>query len=229
MNTKTKKLKRRLTIYKIVFGLVVGIVVTLSIYSHKQSADSIETVTDSLRSYKDKYARAVAEKRMLSLNASQIQDVVDNNDSLKAMIKNLKNRQVSEVIQIKTRIQYDTIPIFAEADTTITKKDTVKSDSVFLFNHNKKHLTLNGEFRLSDKRLSINQLSIPNSQDIIVHRNTKAFEDKYSYKINVTNSNPYITTNSIESYKLNVEKKWYEKWYIVAPSAFLAGAVIVGL
>lgn len=228
MSTETNKLKRKLTIYKIVFGLIVGAVIAISIYSHKQSVNSINVVTDSLRVYKDKYARAVAEKRMLALNAKQINQVVEDNDSLKAMVKDLKNRQVSDIIQIKTRIRYDTIPIFAKADTIVIKSDTVKSDSVFTFNHNKEYLTLNGEFKLRNKLLSINELSIPNSQDIVVHRNEQTFEGKYSYKVNVTNSNPYITTNSIESYKLNIKKKWYEKWYIVAPAAF-TGGVLLGL
>jgi hypothetical protein len=72
------------------------------------------------------------------------------------------------------------------------------------FNLNDKYYAING--RSTNKGLFIDELSIPNTQSIVVGNRKQGFL-RTEYRIEVQNSNPYIKTTDIDSYTIKERNK----------------------
>jgi len=210
-----------MSVYKIIVGVLFLGMMGFTYHTYKTKTQTINVVSDSLEIYKDKYERAVVAQNATSVNESEINQIVKNNDSLKSIVKKLKDRQVSSITRINTIINYDTIQVPLRRDTS------AMADSLFNFRYNKNQLTLQGVVNVPKRKVSIGELTVKNRQDILIDRDKDAMSGYRSYRVRIVNSNPYIKVTNIEAYQLDIKKKWYEKWYIVAPAGILVGAIIV--
>jgi len=216
-----------MSISKIIVGVLFLGMVGFTYYTYQSKNQTINKVSDSLEVYKDKYQRAVFAQNATTVNKSQINEIAKDNDSLKSIIKDYKNRQVTTITRINTIIEHDTITVPMVHDTSAS---LTKSDSIFHFDYREKQqLILNGIVNVPDKDISIHELTVKNRQDVLIDRANNIASGYRSYKIHVVNSNPHVVVTNIQSYQLDIKKKWYEKWYIVAPAGFIAGALIVKL
>lgn len=156
-----------------------------------------KVINDTISYYETKNGDVIATKLALEGSNKSLQLLVSSlNDSTQQLKKLLsKFKRVTSASQTKTNTVIDSIQvpyIIEDVDFNMP------------FNLNDKYYAING--RSTNKGLFIDELSIPNTQSIVVGNRKQGFL-RTEYRIEVQNSNPYIKTTDIDSYTLKERNK----------------------
>jgi hypothetical protein len=148
---------------------------------------------------------------MLQSQDKKLRDVMKSDSIQRELVGHYK--RLSAVVKIETKFVHDTIekrvPIYIDKDTTLD----VWSDCFEM------------DISLESGLLSINNIFIENRQDIVLGAR-KSTLWRTEQAIDVRNTNPCITTTGMTTYKVVVDKKWHQKWWITAPISFGTGYVL---
>jgi hypothetical protein len=147
----------------------------------------------------------------------QLKLLIASNDTLKKMVSEFKRVQSTLVIKQETRIK-DSIH-FKEGDSIPCDFPPVAVEKT----------TANYSFKgsITNKALFIDDLFIPNKQSIVLGDKKTSFWGNTERQVSVVNSNPLVSTGSIQNFTIKEKKKWWERPVIVAPLGFVAGTAIV--
>lgn len=163
----------------------------------KNIAQNSEVLQDTIQHYKNKEGKEVAtrlamqgEKQSLELLlASQ----TDSTQQLKSLVKYYK--KVAAAIHTETITKIDSIQVPYYIDG---------ADFIVPFSLQEKWYGVSG--RSTNKGLFLDQLTIPNTQSIVIGDKKTGFF-KTQFRIDVVNSNPFIKTTKVDGYSLTERTK----------------------
>lgn len=195
--------------------LIVAVIFSFRECSHKQDVNSlindITNYSDSAKYYKGKNGEVTAYNKILEVqNEEQLRSVVSTNKQIAEEIKHFKTLRnvttIKEVINIHDTIRFDNI-IPCDFKPFAIRKES-------------EHYKFKGI--LSNKDLTIDSLTIPNTVSVIVGKRKVGFL-KYEDQVNVLNSNPYVMTTNISNVSIKREKKWWERPLVTLGIGFVTG------
>lgn len=210
-------MKNNLIIKLLLIGIIILGIICIYLETNNKKLSSINTHNisvhnDTIKIFKDKYNRIVADKKSYEVSLSNIKLL---NDSLKELIKNYKP---IAIIKWKTKIVYkDSIQI--KYDSIIPIKFS------YPFKYNSKWLTFNGIS--SNIGLSINLIEIPNIQSLVIGYKKDGFFKVPYANVSIINSNPYIQFKQIDSYIIRPKKTIFDKWWLWTGVGFISGILIL--
>tara|TARA_R110002049_G_scaffold309180_1_gene518117 strand:- start:10861 stop:11487 length:627 start_codon:yes stop_codon:yes gene_type:complete len=193
--------------------------ISVKLYLDKNKISNINTqninaLNDSIKYHKNKYNKEVASKLALQYNLSQLKDVAKKNEELKEVIKNFK--KPITIVKTKQVTKIDTVYIPFDKP--------IEHDFKRFFDLNDKYYQLNG--KVSNLGISIDNITIPNKQNIIVGWKKQGLFKKPLLTTEITNSNPYIKQIEIQPIVITYPKIIYEKWYVVLPVGYILGKAL---
>ena len=156
-----------------------------------------KVMNDTISYYETKNGDIIASKLAIEGSNKSLELLISSlNDSTK-QLKTLvsKFKRVASASQTKTITVIDSIKVPYSIDGVVFDKT---------FRLKEPYYTING--RSTNNGLFIDDLSIPNTQSIVVGKRKKGFL-KTEYRIEVQNSNPFINTTAVDSYTLKERKK----------------------
>jgi hypothetical protein len=77
---------------------------------------------------------------------------------------------------------------------------------------------------MTNKRLSLYNIEVPNQQSIIIGEKKKGWLRSSDYSVVITNSNPNIKGERLEAYTFKPSPKWYNS-YKFKGAVFVAGVI----
>lgn len=162
--------------------------------------NDISTYKDTAQFYSLKVngiAVDVAYNKSLQLeNKNQLESIIKKNDTLAKLISKFKAVSSTTIINNITNISGDTIKL-ADSIPCDFKPFQVRRDSIYY------HFL----GTISPKYFSIDSLTIPNKQSIVIGKKKLGFLKGTEERAEIINSNPLIKTTNIESYVINKKKK----------------------
>lgn len=175
-------------IIRILIWVLLIAIVILSIHNCSKRIDEsnkIDYLTDSLRYYKNRSGKQVAQITALKGEKSDLQLMLSrSSQQLDSLVKEFKKIDAAGEVETITKI--DTVKI--------RYTDTIPYQFEKRFSINKKHYSLSG---ISNHRgIDIEEINVPNTLSFAVGKVRKGYE------IRVVNSNPYIKTTGLNSYVL---------------------------
>ncbi|WP_438423150.1 DUF6549 family protein [Aquimarina macrocephali] len=149
--------------------------------------DNISTLKDVVYTYKLKNGELASSKKALLVTNKELRKgIFVKDDSLKALLKKFK--RVKAAVKIKTVVRIDTIEIpFNNPVETPFKRS---------FALNNPNYKLSGN--VSNFGVTIDKINIPNTQRLVIG-NRKVGFFKTQLEVSMTNSNPYLKVDDIES------------------------------
>jgi hypothetical protein len=172
-------------------------------YWKSTSNTNLDTLTDTVKHYKNALGTQTASIKTLQLTEKQLKDmIIKKDDSLKVL--------ASEFAQVKSVLKYK----------TVTRIDTVKMEYTemipckFERSGSKVHKWYSINYFSNENGIIIDSLTIPNTTAVITGIKRKWFLGKQTITTDITNSNPYIKVNDIKSAEIDIPEPWYKKWYI---------------
>lgn len=151
-----------------------------------------KAMEDTIRLYKDRYNREVAEKlSMLSVSSK----VLEENDSLKQLIKGMKPEFI-----VKVNTVY--------RDTGTIKFDTVYRNVYIPFHDRNKYRYVSGT--VMEDGIHFDNFEVYASQ-YLVSGKRKKFMGSTEYLVRVVNENPYVTTTAIQPLVIKERDRWYRE------------------
>lgn len=173
-----------------------------------ENQDDKNNLVDEIANYKDSaqfYTLKVngmevdvAYNKSLQLeNKEQLESLIKKNDTLTKLVSKFKDIKSTTIINNTTTIVGDTIKINGDSIPCDFKPIRVTRDSI--------HYYFVGT--ISPKFFSIDSLTIPNKQSIVIGKKKLGFLKGTEERVEILNSNPLIKTNTIENYVINKRKK----------------------
>lgn len=176
---------------------------------------NLKAVNDSVSYYKNRYGQEVALKtNIIAQSTNELKEALKENKQLKEAVKRFKKLDVVAEVQTVTQIKEVIIP----------KTDTIHDTFFPEFAKETEHFSIHA--KSTQEGLELINLQIPNKQSVVVGSYKPSFFGKSQMSTIVTNSNPYIKVNDIQTYQVKVPKKWYEKPFITIPLGVAAGLLI---
>ena len=166
-----------------------------------------------------------------------------NLDTLKVKVNTYKLKDGQVVTTSKTTT-YDKVPEkteltkqFQKVKTVIKIVETVRIDTVNVVYHDtipcnfeRTGTVLNKDYSLdyksTQKGLSISNLNVPDSLEIVSGTKRKWFLGKQVNTIDITHSNKHVETNNIQHFEIKAKKKIYETDLFKAGVGFILGALM---
>lgn len=207
---------------KLIFILIILLsVLAWDLYNSKKidskiAEENILALQDSVKYHKNKFGNEVASKLALQLTAKELQKSVKNgsieNNKLKEAIK--KYKKVIATVQTTQEVTIDTIYIpFKDTIKCVFRKNFEIRDKWYQFNQT----ITNKGFKITDFKLT------PNNQTVVFGWKKNGWFKNPQAVVEITNLSPLFKQTKIKPIIIVYHKKWYEKWYITIPSAFLIG------
>jgi hypothetical protein len=142
--------------------------------------------------------------------------------------KNWKNIQSS--IKVVTQTRLDTI--FIAFNDTLRITDTIYRQGTITY---PKHFNLTEKFffikgSVLENGIKIDSLILPNTSTIVIGEKKQGLFKKSLPVIEITNTNPYITTNALNNVVIKKEKKIYQKnkfWFSVGTALGIVGTYLL--
>jgi hypothetical protein len=208
-NKKIDVLKIHRRYIYIIVGLVTLLMCSILFIKceHQKETDllikNIATYSDSAKHYKSKYGVVAFNQTLQFQNEKQLKAYFSQNDTLKKLLKNFK--KINSVTIIKEKIFiHDTVPIpFESVIPCDFQPFTVKRDCT--------HYHFRGT--IFPDKFNIDEISIPNKQTVVLGEKKTGFMKK-EYRVEITNSNPFIQTSNVGGYTVNPKKEWYQKPFV---------------
>ena len=119
---------------------------------------------------------------------------IDRTGQLKRLVRSFRNVDTAGNVTTVTKIDTIPIPYEVEVPCKFTRE----------FGIFERYYTIEGTS--NKKGISLNEISIPNTLSFAIGDKKTGFF-KSEYRIEVVNSNPYITTTGLDAYTLQVPKK----------------------
>ena len=194
--------------YKNIIILILAIIAFAYAHENKNNKGRLHRAEQNLSSANTAF----------EINKTQLASLEDENEALKELVNEYK--EVESVTTVITETTIDTV--FLSFDSPIS----VDSSGSF-----RKSVSIDSAFysfscTFTEKAFTLNEIKIPNEQHIVIGdrkiRGIFGIPKGKEYAINIVNSNPYVQTINIQTYKIVDEKKWYET------RGFAIGAGLVG-
>ena len=209
--------------YKLIIGLLVGFILILFAdrCGYSKALDGalwqLGEANTSIDHYKNDIGDLIESKKVIEVqSADQIAGLKHELDSL-----NLAKPRV--VIRYKSDFKTDTLHYaFVDSIPCADFIEPFTLDSVFV--------RFDGV--VTNKTLSIFNLTVPNEQSIILAEKAKAHwysARNDSIHAVITNTNPKIKGRGIDAYVIKAPVKWYEKRKIWFAAGLFTGAVAVAV
>lgn len=200
--------------------ILIAFVIVLSTIIFLQQCEKNDDVLSNVVSAKDtvfkemiKGVLADYNKSIVVENQNQFKILAQQNDTLKKLVAKLKNTSSVTIIKERVYIEKDTIPFLDTIPCNFKPIPAIKKDANYSFFG-----------KVTNKGLSIDSLSIPNKQSIVMGEKKVNFWGKKEQGIYIVNSNPLVKTEAIQNIILVEEKKWYQR-----PSTWFGIGTIAGL
>jgi len=166
-----------------------------------------------------------------------------NLETLNVKVNTYKLKDGKVVTTSKTTT-YDKVPEkteltkqFQKVKTIIKIVETVRIDSVMVVYHDtipcefeRKGTVLNKDYSLdyksTQKGLSISNLSVKDSLEIVAGTKRKWFLGKQVNTIDITHTNKHIETNNIQHFEIKSKKKFYETALFQISIGIIGGVLI---
>lgn len=162
--------------------------------------------------YKNKLGTLTASVNASELSEKQLKELVlKKDDSLRLLAKEF--HKVKYITQIKEVIKVDSVfvPYEFEIDCEFKRFGKYDTDSHFKFNYS-----------LNQSGFSLSDIQIPNKQKIMTGTKRKWFLGKQTLHTDITNTNPYIQTQEIQTIIVPVQTEWYNnKWVYLGVGALV--------
>tara|TARA_R110001583_G_scaffold72139_5_gene202353 strand:- start:362 stop:973 length:612 start_codon:yes stop_codon:yes gene_type:complete len=156
------------------------------------------------------------------INEAQLASLKDENEGLKELIDEYK--EVESVTKVITKTVIDTVRI--EYDNSILVSDS----GTFVGSVNIDSLFYSLSCTFTEKNFTLNRIEIPNESSIVIgDRKIRGFlgiPKGREYAIDIVNSNPYVQTTNIQTYKIVQEKKWWDTKAFSIGVGFIGGFVL---
>ena len=152
---------------------------------------------DTVKNYVAKDGTIVDYNENLKATLESFMDATQ--DSMRILLSNIKIPKPEIITIIKERFYIDSIPSVA------LNLSDCKFDTTFLLKE--KFYEVRG--RLTNKKLSLQSIMIPNTISIVIGDRKEKWWKKKEYIATVTHSNPNITTEGIQSFTIEEPRsKW---------------------
>jgi hypothetical protein len=158
----------------------------------KQEVQLFYDLQDSIRYYKNKDNSTSAQIKLLEADKKSLGKVLAARD--KSLSDLLKSGSTQATV-FNTTTEYDTV--------TLVKVDTVKSKPYFIDSTHNRWITLNIELRDDSLYKSI---ILRDSLSVSFKRVPQGFLKKKKSVVEVTNHNPYVKVNSLQSFSVKEKK-----------------------
>lgn len=201
--------------------LLAGIVISLMMLkkcsdtNHKyENAKGVINYKDTVAYYKAKSGKLVAYNTALEMDYNIAKDLID---SLEGTIKDLKLKKPSVIVRTVTVLRIDSVAVPFTVELPCDEFTLLTSIDSPYYKMN---------FKLTNKSLSVFDVSIPNTQSIVIGTKKNGLFKKDEYVATVLNSNPYMSTEKIAAIDFKPKKKFYDRlWFraLEIGAAFLIG------
>lgn len=157
---------------------------------------------DTAMYYKSKHGETVAYNTALQMDYKTAKELID---SLDKTIKDLKLKKPSVIVRTVTVLRIDSIGVPFPVELPCDEFNLLTSiDSPYYKMY----------FKLDKRSLSVFDVSIPNTQSIVIGTKKNGLFKRDEYVATVMNSNPYMHTNNIAAIDFKPRKKFYDKlWF----------------
>lgn len=170
----------------------------------------------SVEIYKNKIGTLTATVKASELTEKELKKLVlQKNDSLKKLASEFSNIKYVTVIKEVIKIDSVKVPFEVEIPCEFERLGKYDTDTHFKFN-----------YALNQTGLSLSDISIPNEQTIITGTKRKWFLGKQTLHTDITNSNPYLQTQEVQTIVVPIEKKWYENQFLWLGVGTIGGVLL---
>lgn len=208
-----REILKKLHDYVAFFALFI---VMLLCFKQCQRADILESnlqvEKDNVRTYKDKNGDLVEYNNVIN---TKFKDLEIYNSELKKEIRDMKIKSPEVIIRSTTELRVDTV--YIEFHDTLPCQDFVKKidvDSTWYDIH----------MTLTKESLTIDSMKIPNEQIVTIGEKKNGLFKKNEHIVAVKNTNPHISTDTLETYTFKKDRKFFER-----PSVNLTIGIFAGI
>jgi hypothetical protein len=192
----------------------------LSTEKEKINKNNQLALLDSISYYENELGKEVAEKKAFKGSASELELILeqkkDSNEQLRVALK--KWKRLKSVTTTETITKIDSVKVPFEVKIPCDFERNFKKEDPFY--------TIAG--KVNETGLKFDEISFPNTQTLVVGDKKTSFF-KTEFRMEVTNSNPYIKTTSIDNFTfIEKEKRFglgfsfgfgiYSSGFFVGPS-----------
>lgn len=177
----------------------------------KQEVQLFYDLQDSIRYYKNRDNSTSAQIKLLEADKKSLGKVLAARD--KSLLELLKSGSTQATV-FNTTTQYDTV--------TEVRVDTVNAKPYFIDNTDDRWITLRLELKNDSLYKSI---TLRDSLSVSFKRVPQGFLKKRKSVVEVTNHNPYVKVNSLQSF--SVKEKRRSSFFWVGVGVGAAGALIL--
>ena len=220
MEPKTKALIHKSSLYIIIVGLVAVIffMQKCNTRSETKLIATIEQYSDSVKNYKDERGCLIVYNQTLEVQTrKQLDEIAKRDKQLYFLQQKFKYVESATSVGTEIKIVHDTIPYAVH--------DTIPCDfEQFCIVDTNKWYNLRAY--IAPKFFILDSLQLFNNESIVIGSKKTSFWKAPERRIEVQNSNPYITTKTISSYVIKDDKKWYETKAFIFGAGFVSGFVI---
>lgn len=201
------------------FGLLLAVIACAFLFQTCQDnnrySENLKALTEKNAVYKNKLGTLTTVNKTLQLTQKELkQTIAAQKGNIKVLTAGFY--RINTVITTQTITKLDTIvipfekPIPCEFD----REGTISQEWFSL------------GYKLNNKNLTIDSVTIPNEQIIVVGLKRKNMFSKSILVTEITNTNPKITTTGLTSYETVVPVKWYESKTVWATVGAIIGFLI---
>lgn len=166
--------------------------------------------------YKNKLGSVTASVNASELSNKQLKKLVlQKDDSLKKLVSEFSG--VKTIVKTHTVFERDTIyiPFETEVPCEFDLSGKFRSDKWIGF-----------DYTLDNKSLSLHNINVPNEITIITGTKRNWFLGKQYLTTDITNSNPYVKTQEIQSIVVPVPVEWYNSKWVWFGAGVVGGVLI---
>lgn len=181
----------------------------------KNAGSNFIALTDTVTYFTNALGTQSASIKTLQLKESQLKNTILAKDKELATLTKQFSK-VKTIVKHTQVVKLDTINILFK-DTvpcTFSREGTLKN----------KWYSLN--YKGNNKGFAIDSLIITNQVTTIMGYKRKWLLGEETLVTDVINSNPYITTKTLQSIQIIVPVPWYKKWYVWAAGGIVGGFLI---
>lgn len=213
-----------MTIKEKIFGIVTVSAIAFIVIQdgcHRREKDEIikdvATYSDTAEYYRTREGVLISTNQSLVVeNEKQLKAVTAKyGDTIQRMIKKFKSVFSVTVIKGGVEIKHDTIPMLVPIPCDF---DPIK------IRRDSAHYKFVGT--VAKDYFSIDSLSIPNTQTIIVGQRKMGFLRKPETRAELINSNPLIQTSNLGSFTVKEKKQWYQRGILKVAAGVTLGYYI---
>ena len=206
-------MREKLINYIIIGGLVIALLFLMQRCNEEsnKAISATKVLNDKVSYYKNKLGSQTATISVLQTDKRTLkQQVLANDDSLKKLASEFS--KLKSIIKHTTLIQIDSIPVPFDV--------VVPCEFSRLGRYDTKWIDFN--YQATNTGLIFQDFNLRNETTIITGFKRKWFLGKQSLKTDITNSNPYFSTNEIKSTTITIPTRFYDT------RAFNIGIGIIG-